>query len=188
MDKKIIAAFAGMIAVTTLVAGMMVGCVQINVNNADTKETTRHQEFIVVTLDPGENGEPPETMIIGVEVGVRDDQTTADPTATTGESKKPTTGDSGNTGTTPVVTVPTTPAGPDTSLTYAQYLALGGPGQTAYYQSYFIGAETKEEQDQAVLAFVAWYDAALAEYKKQDQAVEVTGPDINIQDYTKPNP
>ena len=41
MDKKLTAAFAAMVTLTALVAAMMVGCVQINVNNDETKDTNK---------------------------------------------------------------------------------------------------------------------------------------------------
>ena len=73
--------------------------------------------------------------------------------------------------------VPTTPTGPDLSLTYEEYLAMTGSQQQAYYNTF-----------ESVRAFVEWFDAAKAEYKKQNQAIEVTGSSINLEDYINKNP
>ena len=56
-------------------------------------------------------------------------------------------------------------------------LAMTGSQQQAYYDSF-----------KSLRAFVDWFDAAKAEYKKQNQAIEVTGSSINLEDYINKNP
>lgn len=218
MDKKLIVLFTAMVLITALVAGMMVGCVQINVTNPEqTKESAYKGEYIVVTLDTGENGEPPETVIIGVEVGERLDVTT-NSTGSTGSADSGKTegntgnggntgggssgnsgsgntgnggnsggGSSGNSGSTDSFTPATTPTsptgGPDLSLTYEEYWNMTGSEQRAFVASF--GKPGEPESEYMKRFIETWYDPAYKAYKNQNQAIEVTGDNIDLEDYNK---
>lgn len=60
------------------------------------------------------------------------------------------------------------------ALSYEEYMALSPAEQQAYYESF----PTLEE-------FIAWHNAALAEYEAGQDVPVVTGP-IDIGDYTNP--
>lgn len=77
----------------------------------------------------------------------------------------------------PPATQPTEPeAGDDEPvvLTYEEYMALSPAEQQAYYESF----PTLED-------YIAWYNAAYAEYEENQDAVIATGP-IDIGDYINP--
>ena len=64
----------------------------------------------------------------------------------------------------------------DGVLTYAEYIALSSAEQRAYYDSF----ATIED-------FVAWFDAAKAEYNDDSDAIEITGP-IDLEQLTGTQP
>lgn len=69
---------------------------------------------------------------------------------------------------------PQTGAQEPVALSYEEYMAMSPAEQQAYYESF----PTLEE-------FIAWHNAALAEYEAGQDVPVVTGP-IDIGDYTNP--
>lgn len=91
------------------------------------------------------------------EPAIEEDETVADPTEPEEEI--------------PPVTDESTSSG---NLTYEQYMALSAEQQQAHFESF-----------PSLDAYIAWYNAALAEYEANQNIVEATGP-IDIGDYMNP--
>ena len=132
----------------------------------------------VQTTAPGETVQPTEDS--GKDPTVETTAPSADPTVPVG-STDPTepaptnpqtqpTEPSGPQQTTPPQTGTTDPA----SLSYAEYLAMTPAQQQAHY-----------EQFASLEAYIAWHNAALAEYEENQSSIEVTGP-FDIGDFMGP--
>lgn len=74
----------------------------------------------------------------------------------------------------PATTQPQTGGYDPADLSYEDYLAMSPTEQQAHY-----------EQFPSLEAYIAWHNAALAEYEENQGSIEVTGP-IDIGDFTAP--
>ena len=110
--------------------------------------------------ESGHNGvtDPTETdpTSAGQSVSVGNDTTATVPSITQ-------TPISGNTNVT-TVTAPTTAQSGNTVLTYEAYMAMSAEQQQAYFESFA-----------DVQSFFAWYNAAKAEYEKENSSIEIGG-------------
>lgn len=74
----------------------------------------------------------------------------------------------------PETTQPQTGAADPADLTYEEYLAMSPYEQQAHYESF-----------PSLEAYIAWHNAALAEYEENQSSIEVTGG-IDIGDFMNP--
>lgn len=74
----------------------------------------------------------------------------------------------------PVTTQPQTGGSDAAALTYEEYLAMSPAEQQAHYETF-----------PSLEAYIAWHNAALAEYEENQNSIEVTGS-FDIGDFMNP--
>lgn len=198
MNKKLFVTLCAMSLLTALLAFVLIGCR----SNTDPGSNTSGQsaagestdEFGTVIVPIGttdENGNQ-ETLVIGAGAEPTRDvddsngqNTQKTPTGTTSDTPAGTTSgdpDTPGTGTDTPGSSDTSADGPNLELTYEEYLNMTGDQQTAHYNSFGEGVE-------GMMAFIAWFDSAKAEYQEQNQGIEATGDgSLDLGDYVNQQP